>query len=72
MKFTLIAGLALSVQARRFNPKKTPADMLGTHNSRVNDAGVGTDAMDYAAVAAAGEHTEYCLREAKAFDTYCH
>merc|ERR1711874_309253 len=34
MKFTLIAGLALSVQAKRFNPKQTPEEMLGLHRAR--------------------------------------
>ena len=76
MKFALIAGLALSVQAGRFNPKKTPEDMVGQNRARFfldeNDKPQGTDALDYQAVADSGAHTEYCLREAKAFDSYCH
>jgi hypothetical protein len=68
MKFALIAGLALSVQARRFNPKQTPEEMLGQHRPRFfleNDKPKGTHALDYQAVADSGEHTAYCLREAK-------
>ena len=76
MKFALIAGLALSVQAGRFNPKKTPEEMLGKHRARFfldeNDKPQGTDALDYQAVADSGEHTAYCLKEARMFDAYCH
>ena len=32
----------------------------------------GSDALNYAALADAGEFTAYCLRESKAFDKYCH
>ena len=76
MKFTLIAGLALSVQAKRFNPKQTPEEMLGQDRARNflndNDKPQGTDALDYQEVADSGVHTAYCLREARQFDAYCH
>ena len=73
MKLSLIiAGLALSTQARRFNPKALPEDMEGENQARftVDDDGkkVGSDALDYEASGA----TAYCLRESKAFDKYCH
>ena len=73
MKLSLIiAGLALSTQARRFNPKALPEDMEGENVARftVDDDGkkVGSDALDYEASGA----TAYCLRESKAFDKYCH
>ena len=76
MKFTLIAGLALSVQARRFNPKRTPEEMLGQHRPRFildeNDKPLGSDALKYQELADAGTDTGYCLKEARMFDAYCH
>merc|ERR1712156_602930 len=75
MKLSLIiAGLALSTQA--FNPKRTPESMQGDNTPRftVDDNGkkVGSDALNYGALVDAGEATQYCLRESKAFDKYCH
>ena len=76
MKFTLIAGLALSVQARKFNPKRTPEEMLGQHRPRFildeNDKPLGSDALKYQELADAGTDTGYCLKEARMFDAYCH
>ena len=72
MKLSLIiAGLALSTAARRFNPKKTPESMQGQNVDRfevVDGKKVGTDALDYEN----SEASAYCLRESKAFDKYCH
>ena len=77
MKLSLIiAGLALTTQARRFNPKKLPASMVGENEPRytVDDDGnkVGSNALDYDALEDAGTATAYCLRESRAFDKYCH
>jgi hypothetical protein len=77
MKLSLIiAGLAFSTQARRFNPKFLPPSMVGLDEERFteDDDGkkVGSDALNYGALADAGEATTYCLRESKAFDKYCH
>ena len=77
MKLSLIiAGLALSTQARRFNPKALPPSMVDLNEERFteDDDGKkeGSDALNYAALADAGEATSYCLRESKAFDKYCH
>jgi hypothetical protein len=77
MKLSLIiAGLAFSTQARRFNPKALPASMAGLNVDRFTEDGdgkkVGSEALSYGALADAGEATWYCLRESKAFDKYCH
>ena len=77
MKLSLIiAGLALTTQAKKFNPKRLPPSMAGENEPRytVDDDGnkVGSDALDYDALIDAGTKTEYCLRESRAFDKYCH
>ena len=76
MKSALIAGLAISAQAGKFNPKKTPEEMLGKHRDRFilgdDDKPEGTHALEYQDLADAGTHTGYCLREARMFDAYCH
>jgi len=47
---------------------------LNVDRFTVDDDGkkVGSDALNYAALADAGEATTYCLKESKAFDKYCH
>merc|ERR1712079_358951 len=76
MKLSLIiAGLALSTAAKKFNPKRTPESMRGLNEDRfevVDGKKVGTDALNYGALEDAGEATVYCLRESRAFDKYCH
>ena len=72
MKLSLIiAGLALSTQAKRFNPKRLPPSMSGLNADRfteVDGKKVGTNVLDYED----SDATAYCLRESKAFDKYCH